>query len=546
MRLFPLISVVLSVCATVTAAHADTFFADSDVTHVKLHPQTAVVRREAKVQLPAGQHQILISGLPLDIDATSLILDHPGLDRLSVSLRDDYPLQVPLISPEQEAAKARVEELELRIAELKQAAALARTSTLAGQVKIDFLSQIGQRDGIGNLSVAQLQDLSDMISVQTQTAKADILAADVQAQDIERGLPALNKDLEKARATLQALSLQSEDRMFVALNVVASQAVDTTVELSYLVKHQTRWTPAYDLRLDSANKTLTFERSVFVSQNTGEDWNDVVLTLATASPSTQSAPSVLHPRQARIHDPATLALKTRQQLGRSVAADAVLATPVIEPEIASSYSVSEAGVTYLIPQQVSVATDGGTVQLGLPSIVVPAEVSAQVVPLWDSNAYRMVEITNTSDQELLSSAQTRFYIGTELVGTGGFQGLVANATTKMGFGAIEGLQVKRAILGRSDGEQGVISRSNQRVTQVAITVENLTDRDWPVRVLEGVPYSEQDDLEVSWQATPLVSVENVDNQRGILAWDLQIGTGLVQNIALKTQIDWPEGYVLSE
>lgn len=542
MRIFYLITLICSF--STTAAYADTVLASSRITHVKLHPKTAVIERTAEVHLEAGQHQVLISGLPLGIDPTSLTLDHPGLNRLSVSVRDDYPVRVSVASPEQEAAQTRVEVLEQRIRDVEHAAEMARLPMLAGQAEIDFLGQIGKRKGAGVSSVEDLQQMSKMISAQTQAAQAGILEARVQVQEIERSLIDLNKELVIARDALQALSLQSADRMFVALDVMAPQALDTTVTLSYLVQQQTQWTPAYDLRLDSADETLIFERSVYVSQNTGEDWTDVTLSLATASPSAQAVPSILYPRQVRIYDPSIAVAKSGHRLEQAALADVAvyeLDTAAVEP-----YSVSEAGVTYSIPQKISVATGGGLVQLGLPPISVEASVTAQAVPLSDTKAYRMIEITNTSDQELLGSAQTRFYLGEELVGTGYFQGLVANATAKIGFGAIEGLQVTRAVLKRSEGEQGVISRSNQRVTQVEISVENLTGQNWPVRVLEGVPYSEQDDLEISWQATPSVSVKDLDNQRGILAWDLNVGAREAQKITLKTQIDWPDGFILQE
>lgn len=90
----------------------------------------------------------------------------------------------------------------------------------------------------------------------------------------------------------------------------------------------------------------------------------------------------------------------------------------------------------------------------------------------------------------------------------------------------------------------MISRSNQRDTVAEIEVENLTGQVWPLRVLDLVPFSEQEDLEITWSAKPTPSEENVDKQRGILAWDLKMQPGETRVITLNTRLGWPEGKVL--
>lgn len=49
---------------------------------------------------------------------------------------------------------------------------------------------------------------------------------------------------------------------------------------------------------------------------------------------------------------------------------------------------------------------------------------------------------------------------------------------------------------------------------------------------------------IDWSAAPTPSEENVDNRRGILAWDLDMKAGSKQTVRLNTSINWPEGMEL--
>ena len=47
-----------------------------------------------------------------------------------------------------------------------------------------------------------------------------------------------------------------------------------------------RWQPTYDIQLQPAQNRVELSLAGLVSQETGEDWSDVALTLSTAIPAT--------------------------------------------------------------------------------------------------------------------------------------------------------------------------------------------------------------------------------------------------------------------
>ena len=111
------------------------------------------------------------------------------------------------------------------------------------------------------------------------------------------------------------------------------------------------------------------------------------------------------------------------------------------------------------------------------------------------------------------------------------------------FGPVEGLRLTR-LTDRNEGDRGVITKSNEITEKVSLKVENLTGESWPLRVLDQVPYSEQEDLEIAWNAAPRPAETDVDDRKGVLAWETEIGAGETQEITLSYSIGWPDGMEL--
>ena len=61
---------------------------------------------------------------------------------------------------------------------------------------------------------------------------------------------------------------------------------------------------------------------------------------------------------------------------------------------------------------------------------------------------------------------------------------------------------------------------------------------------DAVPYSEQDDLQVSLTAVPEPTRRDRDGARGIVEWDLSVPAGAEQEVVMETTLRWPSGYVL--
>ncbi len=90
------------------------------------------------------------------------------------------------------------------------------------------------------------------------------------------------KETEKLENQLSTLNSKSElPSGTITIMVDAKKAQNSTIKLDYLVDNA-RWYPSYDIRFVDINKPLTVSFKANISQNTGVDWKNVDLKLATA------------------------------------------------------------------------------------------------------------------------------------------------------------------------------------------------------------------------------------------------------------------------
>ena len=120
----------------------------------------------------------------------------------------------------------------------------------------------------------------------------------------------------------------------------------------------------------------------------------------------------------------------------------------------------------------------------------------------------------------------------------------AGGEIRQAFGPIEDIRLTRAVLDRSEGDRGIISRSNAQTQEVRLDIENLGQKSWSVELLEAVPYTEQDDLTIQWSAQPAPDEVNVDDTRGLVQWSFDLAPQTTRNILIEQDIRWPEGKIL--
>ncbi len=535
---------IFALCLLPCPALADTILATSKITAVTVYPQGALVTREVRFDAPLGAHELLVTDLPAETAPEYIRLQAEGLNLGAFSLRTDrVPPREAVLTPAQAAAKAGVERLE--VVAQSAGAALARidAEVAAAEVQVGFLSGI-RAEGEA-LTAEGLKSIAQMIGAEVLTARQAALAAAAPRPAAEKAVREAGEALEKARAALVALDRGDLGYAGLSVQFVADVAGPGVVTISHYV--DANWRPVYDINLTRAgDDALEVSRGALVLQFSGEDWVGVALTLSTAQIAHQSDPSALWPDRREIYDAEAERLKLSASAPEADAMGGMaegIVEPMMEPVTTTATLFEGDVVVYAYPVPVDVASGVENLRLALDKLRFAARVEARAVPRADETAFMLAHFVNESPEIILPGTAYLMREGV-LMGSTELAALAPGDKAELGFGAIEGLRLRRDEPERAEGDRGILITSTQIEEKAVLQVENLTDEAWPVRLLDLVPYSEQEDLVISYTAEPAVTEENVDGRRGILAWDFDLVPRETKAINLTHVLSWPEGMEL--
>ena len=545
----PILASSLIALLAAAPALADTFEASADITAVTIYSEGATVVRQVTVDVPAGTHEVIVPGLPVNTIAEALrVTPSDGVRIGALSLaKGRQPVTDDTPSDAVAAATAEVERLEQVLRDHDTAISMIRLAVMAAEEQVAFLRGLSNQDGLAATSPDDIRALAQLVGSETLAARQSALEAEVEAQAALRDRADDGELLDRARQALAALTAPVDQGAVLTLTVQTETDGPVTLDISTIVG-EAYWRPTYDLRLTRGETpTLEIDRNVLVTQNSGEDWDGVALTLSTARPGGQSQAGEVYGIRRQIVSEEDL-VRDRAQAADSydglMAAPVMEMSPVVVLEESRMYTnLMGANVTYTYGGEVTIRNGVDDLRLTLDTQTVTPSIWAAAAPMGDDSAYMVAELVNTTGEVLLPGDALLIADGS-LVGYTQLPLIAAGDDTKIGFGVIDGIRLNRIVPDRTEGDIGVLSRSNQQTETVVMTVENLTGEDWPIRLRDRIYYSDQDDLVVEYTASLPVSEQDPNGRRGVLEWQFDLAAGAKQEIRLEHSLTWPTGYVL--
>ena len=542
-----------------TSVYAAEFSPNSRVDAVTVFPQGADIVREVAYDVPAGSHSLVLTDLPQNIDAQSIRVEGVGTGELlvgSVDTRNHY-LGAANTDAERKWLEKDIQSLQVERQGLDQTVAdlNQQRNILYGLADKQLVPQSTTETTKG-IDALQLGSLLDVVGQRLAALSKDVMTAQNRQRDIDEKVNELS-------AKLNELAPSEEYRTEVVVNVEASAAAKGALRVSYRVQ-EASWVPFYDARLTigdgRAKPSLELVQRGEVTQNTGEVWKDVVLTLSTARPSgNTAAPDLmawevskleLVPAMAQksLAAPAPMAkadmeLKDDSTAGRSRKLELAKPKAILQRQAVVEAAGFQA--TYAISGRVTVDNAGQSKKVRITSGQLEATLSAIVVPRVDNTAYLSAAFTVAGTGPQLGGIVNLFRDGV-FVGQGSLPLLNPTEKAELGFGADDLIKVKRAEVKRVAGEEGFFTSSNGDERAWDITVKNLHTQAMPVRVVDRVPFTASKEIEISEipGMTP-PTLRDLDKKRGVLAWDFTLEPQADNALKTGYKITWPEGMQVS-
>lgn len=537
----------LSLCFSAQVLAAD-IAASSKVTAATVYADRATVTREAVIDLPAGESTVVLSGLPAFMFTDALRAE--GSAMASVKLG---AVETKLLTSA-ELAAPREREIRAELQKLEDAQALALADHTALDKRKEFLESLS-RDAASRTREA----LADLNLKPEQWTKA---AAEIGAQiaEVLRGQQAkkvemreLSKQIEALNQELSQLQTGQTNSYEVRVPLEASSATRLVLKVSYQVPNAS-WRPVYDLRLDTTGRTLKLTQFGEVSQRTGEDWDNVSLTLSTAQPAREVALPALSPLWVSPREIVTMrAQKARMETmsmtmeasgaaAPMAAMDSVAAAPVPQEAMFTAATINTNGYVaeYGIVGQSSVKADGAARKVMVGDVAAKVTLQAEVRPQFAEEAYLVASTQLAGDVTLLPGQANLFRDGT-YIGTIPLELMRSGSQVDLTFGVDDQIEVKRTTLKDEKGESGVISKATSLTRAGSVNIANLhkDPMDVVVKYNLPVPRDEKITLKLDDAATTAGYAMDAVGVKGLMQWKLPLAAKEKKDIKFGWTMNWP-------
>lgn len=529
-------------------AYAD-LQANSTISAVIVYPDSARITRTTTLNLAAGETKIILPGLPLQMDATSLRVSGVGSNPISLG---SVQLIEQLSSEAVQAKERQLKEEIRRWQEKRQEVADAKTRA---EQQLAFIRATGMQQtnkdnsaqGTTALPLTQWQQAWQTLETATAEAQAKVRAADKTLQDFDKGLAQLQEQLEQ-------IATGETSNLTASLYVKATQPSNLTLSLSYQIP-AANWSPVYEAELDSSTGKLQFKTQAAIQQSTGEDWSNVNVKLSTLRPTASATLPELHSWVISLYAPPVISEASADTMRSMVANEAMPAAAAPMPmmtqerpamkmlEENSTLVTGSYNAEYQVPGTLTLASGSDTRRVTLENQTLDAKLQLSSVPRLDPRAILTTEATYSGQAPLIPGSIALYRDG-NFIGNSQLAELKTGELIKLAFGEDDRVKIRFQPTPEKTTQPGLLSSRKRLDYSYQVTIQNEHADTRSIKLYDMIPVANNSDISVTLTGdTP--SSKDVDNKKGVNTWVRELATGAKVELNYGYSISYPQDQSLS-
>lgn len=548
--------VVMVLTASIGFAQTQDMKADSKILRVTVYPDSALVTRSAHLEINPGVHQVYFDDIIPEIDENSLTVSGEGTAQVKLHgafLKRDYMTEIT-----DERIKALSKQIEALTDQITQENNKIQTI----QLQKDFLKSIqmysGQqipKDLVTKMpTVTELGGLLNFIAEQHNNLDQQQTGIHLKLRELREQKTALENELGQLRQPASRM------KRSIVVKVEGIKKGTLNLNVSYLVRG-VFWFPLYDARASVADNKVELTSFGVVKQTTGEDWTDVSLALSTAKPSISGqlpyvAPWFLRPYQPvapAIAESAVLMRKERAAGGMQIAQyepyylETDYETKEKAPQKVAQMALSDVSfkgvsVSYQMPGQVTVKSDGTEHKLPISSQMLNAAFSYSAFPRMSPYAYLGTRVRNDKDLQLLAG-EVNIFLDGDYVGHSRIQNIGPGEEFDLSLGIDENVKVERKEVEKKVDDvliAGIASPNRKTVFKYRLSAENYKNKPINMILYEATPVSQNERIKTKVTDINIEPKEKDWNKRkGIWRWEFSLEPKMKKEIIYSFFIEHP-------
>ena len=341
----------------------------------------------------------------------------------------------------------------------------------------------------------------------------------------------------------------------VIVSVLAEQPCVGSVSINYFVA-EAGWTPEYDLRADNNTNKLQLTHKARITQNTGVDWNNAYLTLATGTPMQSTIKPNLAPaylsfynayqqiekKKALSETPKTLSFKegTVSSIDKGNRYDLDDMKDAVASYDWTTVSENILNTEYDVKLRYNIPADGKQHLVAIQTKDLKTNYNLSSVPKLDASAYLLAKITGWEDLNLIPG-NSRIYFDGTYIGESFIDPNTTNDTLELSMGRDRGIVVQRKKLKDKTKEKVLLEEKTISVTY-EIMVKNTKSVTAELHIDDQIPLSSNPGIVVKLIDS---SKAKYDVETGKLSWDINLKPKESRKISFTYEVKIPKDKMIA-
>jgi len=456
---------------------------------VIVYNDRVMVTRICDVRLESGA-DLMVEDLPGALDDQSVRVKAKDLKFGEIQVRTGYTRE---LSPRVKKIEDRIEKLGIDDRALAdENAVLAEKQKFLASISVSSPQTISKELFEGKVAPDAWRQGLAFVAEESLKARQRIA-------EIERKRKDLREEIDALKAEMDDINSYAENLKTLVFDVHPGKAQEYHLEISYIIYGAT-WYPYYDLRANPSLGKVEIGYFGKIRQTTGEDWDDVSITLSTAQPSQGGNAPEPYPWYISLYLPQLEAKAKRAAAPMASQApaeecDAVAGSAMRDEFVPAPPVESGISVMYPLPGRFTVKSGEAEKKVKIYERIMAAEFEYFSVPRISPVAYLTGEVKNETAY-LFLSGEAGTYVGDDFTGRVTMPAIAPDEKVVISFGVDERVKVERKTVKSKVTKGGLV----KKVTRYEYVYENLLtnfhDKDIKCQIVDQLPVPQSPEIKI--------------------------------------------------
>jgi uncharacterized protein (TIGR02231 family) len=485
----------------------------SKIDSVIVYNDRVMVTRVCKVRLEASC-DLVFEDLPGALDDQSVRVRVKDLKFGEVQVRAGYTRE---LSPRVKKIEDQIKKLGIRDRVLvDESAVLVEKQKFLASITVSSPKTISNELFEGKVSADAWRQGLSFVAEESLRARQRIA-------EIEREIKDLREEIEALKAEMEDINSFAENLKTLVFDVHPEKIQEYQLEISYIIYGAT-WHPYYDLRANPSLGKVEIGYYGKIQQSTGEDWEDVGVTLSTAQPGQGGAAPEPYPWYISLYVPQMEAKAKRAMPVMASQAPAECesaAGAVMRDEFVPAPPV-EAGISvmYPLPGRFTVKSGEAEKKVKIYERIMVADFEYFSLPRISQVAYLTGEVKNETEY-LFLSGEASTYVGDDFTGRLTMPSVAPDEKVVISFGVDERVKVERKTVKSKVSKGGLVKKVTRREYIYENLLTNYHDKEIKCQVVDQLPVPQSPDIKIQDVVLQPKPVEE-EKDMAIFRWKTQV------------------------